>query len=607
MGTSDIYQKATALLRLAVMNDMILVAIIVVVAMGFFAWGRFRIDLVAICVLIALLAFGLIPPELGLAGFASSATGTIAAMFVISAGLARTGAIDWLARRLDRLAGSGESRLLLVLGITLAALSAFIVNTATVAVFIPVAVVLARKRRLAPSRILIPLSYASQFGGVCTLIGTSTNLIINAFAVDAGLRPFGIFEFAPLGLVMVLVGMGYLMLLTPLLLPKRRGEEQQVDKYRLADYLAEYMVTEKSALIGKTWYASAATKKTKVELANFIRGDKPVSRPAHTVIREGDVLLLHGSVEELIETLNLYALKIQPQSLRDERLRSHNVKLVEALVPPRSRLINRTLNSYDFFRRHRAVVLGVQRRGKSLRERIGEISLAAGDTLLLQVHKDGLGGLLNSENVIVVNELTDILLRKRKVLTAVGILVAVVALAASGVVPILLAGLIGGVGMVVGRCISIEEAYSAIDWKIIMLLGGVIPLGMALERSGAAAWLADQVLAGFADSGPLVILALLYLVTAVFTEAMSNNAAAALLAPIALTLAVAMDVDPRPFLVAIAFSASTSFATPVGYQTNTMVYAPGGYKFTDFTRIGVPLNLLFWGLAVLLIPRIWPF
>jgi len=587
--------------------DMILVGIIIIAAMAFFIWGKIRIDIIALCVLVALFVLNLIEPEQILYGLANQATVTIASMFIISAGLVRTGLVEWAARQLDRLAGKTELRLMLVLSLTAAILSAFIINAAIVAIFIPVAMVLARSRKIASSRILIPLSFASQFGGVCTLVGSSTNLIVNSIAVSRGLEPFGFFEFLPLGLAMVGAGTVYLAAVGHWLLPVRKGEAEQIDKYRLVDYLAELQVTDKSQLIGETWETSKVGDETKVELANLLRGTKAVTRPARTRIKADDILLLHGNVEQILEIESKYGLKILKNArVKDQELSSHNMKLSEVLIPPDSNLIGRTLHEDAFFRRHRLTVLAVQRRGKTLRERLADIKLKENDTVLLQGHKDDIAYIMNSPNAIVTNELTDLYLRKDRAIIALVVLLTVVALTTLNVMPIMLAAILGAVAMVVTRCLTIEEAYKAIDWMIIFLLAGVLPMGLALEQSGATLWLADHVLEPLAGYGPVMLLATLYIITALLTEAMSNNAAAAILAPIAFTAAASLNIDPRPLLIAITFAASTSFATPIGYKTNTMVYSPGGYHFTDFTRIGVPLNLIFWGIAVLLIPLIWP-
>ena len=588
--------------------DNILVLAVVAVAMVLFITEKLRLDVTAMCVLVALLVLRLIKPSQALYGFANQATGTVAAMFVLSAGLVRTGFVDWLARRLDKLAGKGQTRLILVLCLTIAALSAFILNTAAIAIFIPIGIALARDRRVSGSRVLMPLSYASQFGGVCTLIGTSTNILVNSIAVSNGLPGFGLFEFARLGLVMSAVGILYLVVVAGWLLPKRKGRFQQIDKYRLVDYLAELTVCEKSPLIGKRWGEMKSKDLKGIELIRVVRDDQPTWRAKKTKIKSDDILLVHGSADKLIKMKDNYGLETRADvCISDETISSDEVKLIEALVPPTSTLVGRTLDSSDFKRRFGSVVLALQRRGKVLRERLTRVRLDGGDTLLLQGHKEDVDRIMRSSDLIATNELTELHLRKDRAAVALGLLALVVLLAAFKVVPILVAALLGAVGMVVSRCLTIEEAYQSIDWKVIFLLGGILPLGLALQQSGTASWLANTIMAPVVRLGPLVVLAALYLITAVLTEAMSNNTAVVLLAPITLSLASVLNVSPRPLLMAITFAASTSFATPIGYQTNTMVYAPGGYRFLDFTRVGAPLNLLFWITAVILVPVFWPF
>lgn len=588
--------------------NIILVLGVVLAAMVFFISGKLRVDVVALCTLAALVLLGLIRPDQAMYGFSSKATATVAAMFVLSSGLVRTGWVQWLVRYLGRLAGRTEVRLLLVLCIAIAGLSAFIINTATVAIFIPVSIALANERRIAPSRVLMPLSFASQFGGVCTLIGTSTNILVSSIAVTYGLKEFGMFEFAPLGIVMCAAGILYLIFLTPRLIPERKGELEKLDRYRLADYAAELQVLEGSALIGSRWGEGAAKKEKGVRLVQIIRNGKATSRASRIKVREKDVLLLHGDADDIIATQEKYGLKLLEDAKKSKTEASSNeVRLVEALIPPGSLLVDKTFKSANLKRRFGCSVLAIQRRGKVLRTRLEDIKLDSGDSLLLQAESEDVADLLRSENLIVTNELTDLYLRKNRAAMALAILLVVVGLAAFDVLPIMTAALLGGIGMVLTGCLTIEEAYQSIDWKVIFLLGGIIPLGLAIEQTGAAAWLAETVLQPFVGYGPLVVLAALYLTTAMLTETMSNNAAAVLLAPIAISLAAAMETDPRPFLIAITFAASTSFATPVGYKTNTMIFAPGGYRFLDYTKVGGPLNLVFWIIAVLLIPIFWPF
>ena len=589
-------------------TNVILILAIILVMIVLFISGRVRVDLIALGVLVALLIFNLIELDQALSGFANQATGTIAAMFVLSAGLVRTGAVQWVTQRLERLVGKGEKRLILGLCLVVAVLSAFIVNTAVVAIFIPVAIVLARKRNISPSRILIPISFASQFGGVCTLAGSSTNLLVNSIAVEQGMASFNFFEFTPLGIAMLAVGIIYLMLVSGWLIPKRRGEAEKVDKYRLTDYLAELLVTAKSPLIGKNWEQSRMRRETKLELSNLSREGKAVSRPARTKIRPGDLLLLHGDISVIMAQGPKYGLELMKDvRVCDQDLSSYDLRLNEVLIPSQSKLIGHTLRSSDFLRRYRSAILGIQRRGKVIRERLSDVKLESGDTLLVQGHKDELSRLLNSPDAIVTNELNELSFRRDKALLSLFIMVAMIALVVLNVLPLLAAAIIGAVAMIVGRCLTIEEAYEAIDWKVIFLLGGIIPLGLALEQNGVALWLTNLAVEPLLSFGPLIMLAAFYLITAVMTEALSNNATAVILAPIAISMAASMGVDARPFLIAVTFAASTSFATPVGYQTNTMVYSPGGYRFSDFTKVGGPLNLVFLGLAVLLIPLIWPF
>jgi len=559
-------------------------------------------------VLVVLLLLGLIRPEQALYGFASIATATVAAMFVLSAGLVRTGLIEWLVCRIDKIAGKTQTQLLLILCLTIAALSAFIVNTATVAIFIPIAIVLATARKIPASRVLIPLSFASQFGGVCTLIGTSTNILVHSIAISNGLTGFSLFEFAPLGLVMIAIGTIYLIFVAKWLLPKRKGTYQQTDKYRLSDYLSELIVKKDSPLITKRWEELKEKDIRDINLIKLIRDKKATWRASATKIREGDILLLHGKADELLKMKDNYGLQTRGDAVIDDKqLSSEEAKLIEALVPPRSRLVGRTLSSADFNRRYRCIVLAVQRRGKILRERLADIHLDGGDSLLLQGSAENVALLMKSRDLIVTNELTELRLRKNRAAIALGLVVLVVALAAFKIVPILIAALIGAVGMVLFGCLTLEEAYQSIDWKVIFLLGGILPLGLAIQQSGTAAWLANTIMQPLVNMGPLAILAALYIFTALLTETMSNNAAAILLAPIALSIAATLGVNPRPFLVAITFAASTSFATPIGYQTNTMIYAPGGYRFFDYTKVGLPLNFLFWITATFLIPFWWPF
>lgn len=586
----------------------ILILIVMAAAMASFMSNKLRIDLIAMGVLTSLLLLGLLPSDQALFGFANTATGIVAAMFVLSAGLVRTGFVDWLARYLDKIAGKGRIRLILVLGFTIIPLSAFIVNTAIVAIFIPVVISLAKQRKIAPSQVLIPMSFSSQFGGACTLIGTATNILVHTIAINSGYSGFRLFEFAPLGLAASLIGVTYLAVFSGILLPKRKGESLEEDAYRLSDYLTEFSVEKNSSLIGQKWKNLPKNQKKDLQLMNFLRNKKNVSNPASTVVRENDLLIVRGSADRLFQFKDSCNLKMRSDPKAGKKKpNSTDLKLVEALVPPRSYLEGRTLIGSDFRRRFGCTVLAIQRRGKIMRERLEEIRLDGGDTLLLRCDPKCLDRVMRSSDLVATNELTELHLRKDKAITALSIVVIVVILAALEIIPILTAALAGAVGMILSKCLTPEEAYQAIDWKIIFLLGGILPLGLALQQTRTAELIASTFLKPMISLGPYALLAGLYLLTAVLTESMSNTAAAILLAPVAISAAGNLGVSPLPFLVAITFAASTSFSTPIGYQTNSMIYAPGGYRFFDFIRIGLPLNLIFWLISIWLIPILWPF
>jgi di/tricarboxylate transporter len=328
----------------------------------------------------------------------------------------------------------------------------------------------------------------------------------------------------------------------------------------------------------------------------------------HESVQAGDVLLVRGGARELIDAKTEWKLALEPEfKLKDEALEAKDLQLAEVLIAPHSNLIDRTLAEVDFRRRHDAIVLAIQARQQTVREKLNRVRLQFGDALLLLGPKEDLARLRGDPNFLVLEQVEEPSLRRAKIPMAFGIIAAVVALAAFNVMPILVSSIVGCIALVVSRCLTLEEAYAAIDWKVIFLLAGALPLGMAMEKSGAAQLLAHSTLGVVGGLGPVVVLAVLYLLTAILTEFMSNNATAVLMAPVALSTAATLGVDPKPLLMAVCFAASTSFSTPVGYQTNMMVLHPGGYRYTDFLRIGLPLNFIFWGLAVYFIPRFWPF
>lgn len=594
------------MLATALSGEIASVFVLLAVAVVLFVTEKLPVDVVALMILSALLLLGLVDAEEGLSGFASTATVTVGAMFVLSSGLQRTGAVGALARAMRKI-GDGQSALLLAVMVVIGVISAFVNNTAAVAVFLPLVLASCARRKVAPSRILIPLSYASQFGGVCTLIGTSTNLLVSAIAVKAGLEAFSVFEFSKLGVIMLVVGIAYFLIVGRWLLPERNRAEL-TEAYELRDYITEFRILEDSPLIGKRVHETGLRDQHDATVLKIIRRDEHIDMPVHHKLREGDVLLVEGRIKELMDARDAMKLAIEPRfKLSDDELKDEDLTLVEALIAPRSSLIGRTLKTLDFRRRFNAIVLAVQRKEQTLRKKLNAVRLQFGDSLLIQARPAELAALRADPDFIVLDEVEAPSLRKGKAPIALAVVAVAIALAAFDVFPILHTAIAGCVALILTRCLSVEQAYVAVDWKVIFLLAGILPLGVAMQNSGAAKLIADNTLGLVANMGPHVVLAVLYLLTALLTETMSNNASAVLLAPIAITISKEMDVDAKPFLMAVCFAASTSFATPVGYQTNTMVYHPGGYRFTDYMKVGIPLNLIFWGLAVVFIPIFWPF
>ena len=585
--------------------EAILVLAILVGAVALFISEKFPIDFVALLVLGVLLLFGLVTPQEGISGFSNPATVTVCCMFILSAGLQKTGATGVLGQLMVRFGKSYFTALVVIMG-TITVISAFVNNTAAVAVFIPLVMVVANRRKIAASRLLIPLSYASQFGGVCTLVGTSTNLLVSSISDEAGYGAFSMFEFSRMGLILFVTGVLFFLVFGRWLLPERQAQELAVT-YQLGEYITELRVGENSPLVGKSVLESRLGQDHDVTVLRLLHVTKAVWAPLRQPVRGGDVLLVRGKVEELIRLRDTARLELNVEfKLRDAKLQTEDLRLVQALVAPGSDLIENNLKQVDFRNRYKALVLAIQRRGEPIRDKLNSVALRLGDALLIQAHEAQIRQLRSDKNFIVLDEVPGVALRHKAPLV-IGILAGVVGLAAFGVLPILVTAILGCLALVLTRCLRLEEAYHAINWQVIFLLGGILPLGIAMQKTGAAGFIAERAVGTVGHLGPVAVLAVVYLMTSVMTDTMSNNAAAVLLAPIAISTAQQIGVDPRPFLMAITFAASTGFSTPVGYQTNTMIYNAGGYKYTDFLRTGVPLSILFWIMSVIFIPKLWSF
>ena len=589
--------------------EIALVFAIILAALVVFALDLFPIDFVAFAIMALILVLGPIlklKPEDVISGFSNPATITVLAMFILSGGLYRTGIINLVARPMIRLAGGSEIRQLLALLIVIGPISAFIANTAVVAIFLPLVLRLARECRRAPSKLLIPLSYISQFGGVITLIGTSTNVLASALSDREGLGPLGMFTFTKIGLLIFATGALYLLLIGRKLLPERRTEKEITESYRVKDYLSEVVVLPGSPLVGKTLFDSRLSDQFDIDVLEILRGAQKLGRPLGSkILHAGDILFIRASTEQLLQIKEVKGLAIE-QEVRSDNSESKGdgVRFLEVVLGRNSELIGGTLESTNFRNRYNCTVIAMQKHGALIRERLGNVRLDFGDTLLLQGERSALEQIKREPGFIITEEVQPEGFRTQKIPIALAIMAGVVLFAALGQ-PILVTSIVGCVLMVLTGCLNVNELHESIRWDVIFLLAGVIPLGLALEKTGGARLLASLAAQSAQYVPPLIVLGIFYAITMLFTEIISNNAAVVIMIPVGVATAKALGLDPQAFILAIMFAASASFATPVGYQTNTMVYGPGGYKFFDFTRVGGPLNLLLAILTPIYIYLLW--
>ncbi len=595
--------------------EIAFVFLLLVGALASFIWEKISPDLTALALFVILLATGIVPEHDALGVFANPAPITIGAMFVLSAALVKCGAIELLSGWINRCAQWPYPVTMLLLVFVVAAISAFVNNTPVVVVFLPVVVNLARKMHRPASKLLIPLSYAAILGGTCTLVGTSTNLIVNGIAVGSGQPSFSMFELVSLGLPTLVIGALYLAFFGERRLPVRETITAILSEDERREYITEAFVQPNSPTVGRTAKEAGLTSARGVRLLEIVR-DGLVLRTDPTVERfiAGDRLILACRPKGIVHTRGVAGVDLVSElNVGLEQIAAHEGALVEGIVPPHSSLVGLTLRESDFRRRFSMVVLAMHRKGQNLREQIDVLPIEAGDVLLMMGTDQAIRALHQKDEVILFDRpaLPSGKLQK-KIPFVLAVIAAVITTASFGWVPIEIGALVGAVLLCLTGCIKPKAAYASIEWNILFLIFGMLAMGLALERTGAAAWLAQGIVNGVDTvvapaHKAAVMLGCLYVVTAVFTEILSNNAIAALMAPIAIGVAAEMGISPRPFLVAVMFAASAAFSTPVGYQTNTYVYGIGGYRFSDFVKFGIPMNLVCFIMAMLVIPRVWPF
>ena len=589
-------------------TQIAIVLALLLVALILFAIERIPIEIVSILLVISLVLTQTLSASEAFAGFGNDIVVTIAGLFVITGGLAKTGVVDLVGRRLHRFAGDSEFRITALIMVVAALSAAVMKNTTTTAMFLPVVFGIGARRHISPSKLLMPLAFGAILGGTCTLIGTSTNLAVSGALPRYGMEPFTMFELTRVGVPIVCVGMLYMLLIGLRLLPARDAAESLTEQYHVRQYMTEVIVLEKSPLIDKSLGEARISDELDLTVLGILRGTQRYRIAPHPLekIRAGDLLLVQGRAEDILRVKGEAGIEIKADfSLSDELLEGTDVELFESMIPRGSGFIGRTLERLQFRRRYQLVVLAINRHGVNLLSKMSNVKLRFGDVLLLQGNREHVEGLAAEGQILLLEEISHRQVRSSKsrwALLAFGVFLF---LSVTHLVPLPVAVLIGVLILLGSRSLRTVEIYEMIDWRLIILIACMMSFGLAMEKTGADQYLANGITRGTGQYGPLAVLAGFFLMTVALTQPMSNQAAALVMLPIAVKSALALGLNPRAFAVAVTYAASCSFLTPLE-PACVLIYTPGRYRFLDFIKVGSFLTLIVFVIVMWLVPVFWP-
>ena len=586
-----------------------IVLALLLVALVLFGTERIPIEVVAILLVMALVITNTLTPTEAFAGFGNDIVITIAGLFILRGGLAKTGLIDLVGRRLHRTAGDSEFRIAALIMFAAAFCAAVMKNTTTTAMFLPVVLGIAARRNISPSKLLMPLAFGAILGGTCTLIGTSTNLAVSGALPRYGIQPFTMFELTSVGVVIVGVGMLYMLLVGLRLLPSRKPADSLTEQYHIRQYVTEVIVLDDSPLIGKSLAETRIGDELDLTVLGILRGEDQIriAPNPEQQINADDLLLVQGRMEDILKVKGEAGIEIKPDfTLHDSVLESKDAELFEAMVPRGSDFLGRTLKSLRFRRRHQVTVLAINRHGVNLLSKISRVRLRFGDVLLIQGTREQVETLSAEGQLLLLEEVSERQARPEKQRWALAAFGIFLFFSLTHLIPLSIAVLLGVMVLLASQSLRMSEVYEVIDWRLLILIACMISFGVAMEKTGADQYLANFIVKGTGQYGPAAVLAGFFIMTVALTQPMSNQAAALVMLPIAVKTAFALGLNPRTFAVTVTYAASCSFLTPLE-PACVLVYTPGRYRFLDFLKVGSLLTIAVFAIVIWLVPKFWPF